>query len=105
MPAADVTVRKALRFLVGVLQNAPAGFAQREVSRGGDSLTLGNSRFDALPKGLECRLRARDPVQKRLVLAQQPQQQMLRFDTAASGYARFEAGKKDHPARLFGVPF
>ena len=59
--------------------------------------------FDLFPDRFHGGVRPQEAVRQRLVLAQQPQQQMLGFDVRAAELAGFISREKDYPPRLFRV--
>src|SRR5579864_662522 len=101
----DMFVIQALGLFGAIGQNAFALVAQWKVDRSGNLFADGGVRFNLLANGFNGRVGAQKPVGQRLVLAQQPQQQVLRLYVRAPKLASLISGKEDDSARLFGITF
>src|SRR5262249_42744962 len=73
----NMFVGGTLGFFSRVRQHALALIAQREIDRSRNLLADGSVPFDLLADGLHGRVRAKEAVGQGLVLAQQPEQQVL----------------------------
>ena len=101
--SADVLVVQALGFFGPIGEHALAFVAERQIDRGGNLFPNGGVPFDLLADGLHRRVRTQKAVRQRLVLAQQAQQQVFRFDIRTAELAGLIPGEENHPSRLLRV--
>src|SRR5580704_3456875 len=100
-----VLVAQSLGFLSREIQNAFAFLAEWNFYRGRDPFANGNARLDFLADRFDRAVRAQETVGERLILAQQPQQQMLRLDVRAAVLASLVPGEKNHAPSFFCIAF
>src|SRR5579883_2741202 len=100
---ADVLVVQPLGLFRAIGQHALALVAEGQVHGSGNFLADGGVAFNLLPDRFDSGVRAQKTVGQCLVLAQQAQQQVLRFDERTSELAGLVAREKDHPSRLLRV--
>ena len=105
MLGTDVLVIQALCFFSAIGEYALALMAQRKIHRGGNLLANGGVRFDLLPNGLDGRVRPQEAIGQRLVLSQQPEQQVFRLDVRTTELAGLVSREENHAPGLFGISF
>src|SRR5487761_282392 len=88
-----------------VIQNAAAFLTERDLNRRGNAFTDRNTRFDLLANGFDGAVGTQKTIGERLVFAQQPEEQMLRFNIGAAVLAGFISRKKDYAPSLFRIAF
>src|SRR5215475_15467582 len=103
MLGTDVLVVEPLGFLGSICQNAFAFVAERQIHRRGYFLPWSSVPLDLFADRLHGRVRTKEAVCQRLVLAQQPQQQMFGLDIRTAEHARLIAAKEDGSSGLFVV--
>src|SRR5712692_2254315 len=105
MLGSDVFMVEPLGLLGAMRKHALALMAQRQLDRGRHFFAQGGMRFDLLADRFHGRAGVEETVGQRLILPQQPQQQMFGLDARAAGLTRLKTGEKDPPAGLFGITF
>ena len=100
-----VLVSEPLGFFGGVVEDALALLAQGNFDRRGNAFANGDARFNFLADGFDRAVRAQEPVGESLILAHQPEQQMLGLDVRAAILAGLVPRKKDHSPRFLCVAF
>src|SRR6185312_9652042 len=103
MVGANMLVCQALGLLGGVVQNALALMAERQVHRRRSLLARHRAALYFLMDRFQRRVGAEKTVGQGLVFAQQPEQQVFALDVRTAALAGFIAREEDDPAGLFGV--
>src|SRR5215831_11836873 len=79
---------------------------QRQFHRSRNPLAQQCAAFDFAPDSFDGDLRPRkETTSQRLVLAHQPEQQMLRLDRGSAKLRRFIASKENYAASFFSIAF
>ncbi len=100
---ADVLVIQPLGLFRAISQHALALVAQRQIDRSGNLLADRGVPFDLLADGFHGGVRPQEAVGQRLILAQQPQQQVLGLDVRAAELAGLVPREEDYSSRFLRI--
>ncbi len=102
---ADVLVRQPFGLFRGVGEHALALVRERKIDRGRDLLADGGMAFDLLADRFDRCVGTQEPVGKRLVFAEQPEQQVFGLDIGRSELAGLVPREEDDAPRFLCVAF
>src|ERR1700752_3065854 len=100
MVRADMLVPHPFRLFGGIVENALALLAQRNLDGSGNPFTNGDTRLNFLANGFDGAVGAQKTIRQNFVFAQEPKQQMRRLDVRTAVLAGLVPREKDHSPSL-----